>query len=396
MMISRGPVRVAGYWGFVVLGAGNTLLGPALLPILTTFHISPSGSGPLFVANTLGYTVAVLVGGPAGDHFGKRATLSLGALLYLIGLLGFAFSPAWIAAILASGVIGLGGGVIDSGSNAMMNDIAAPERHAAEQSFLHTFFGIGALLGPLLIGACLALRAGWRPAWIVAALATAVLVLFYSRLRLPERRVAAEPVSVRGVASLARDPLLLVLALMIGAYVGAEVLVGDWAATFLQGTHHLSKVAAATSVSLYWGGLAAGRFFSGLLTRWFTGRQLLIAYTALSVASTVALVGAPNALLALIALAITGIGYAAVFPLVMAIAGEVFPGMTGSTAGLLIAAASIMGTIFPWVGGVLVQYVDSRAAMLLALPATIVQLAVAFVLARTRGRFVAPLGRDAA
>src|SRR6185437_768199 len=156
--------------------------------------------------------------------------------------------------------------------------------------------------------------------------------------------------------------------------------------------YNMGKVVAATSVGLSWGGLALGRFFSGLLTRWFTGRQLLIAYTALSVASTVALVGAPNALLALIALAITGIGYAAVFPLVMAIAGEVFPGMTGSTAGLLIAAASIMGTIFPWVGGVLVQYVDSRAAMLLALPATIVQLVVAFILARKREVHLAPLG----
>ncbi|MGH2344143.1 MAG: MFS transporter, partial [Chloroflexota bacterium] len=260
---------------------------------------------------------------------------------------------------------------------------------------LHTFFGIGALLGPLLIGACLALHAGWRPAWIVAAFATLALVLLYSRLRLPERRVAAEPVSLGGVVSLAREPLLLVLALMIGAYVGAEVLVGDWAATFLQETHHLGKVSAATSVSLYWGGLAAGRLFSGVLTRWCSGRTLLIGYTGLSVAATVALVGAPTAPLALIALTITGIGYAAVFPLVMAIAGEVFPGMTGSAAGLLIAAASIMGTIFPWVGGVLVQYVDARAAMLLALPATIVQLAVAFVLARIRGRFVTPIGSAA-
>ncbi len=395
MEIAKGPVRVAGYWGFVVLGVGNTLLGPALLSILGTFHISPSGSGPLFVTNTLGYTAAVLVGGPAADHFGKRASLSLGALLYLIGLVCFALAPVWILAILACGVIGLGGGVIDSGSNATMNDIASPEGYAAEQSFLHTFFGIGALLGPLLIGACLALRAGWRPAWIVTAVAAAALVLLYSRLRLPVRRVAAEPVSLKGVVSLARDPLLLLLGLMIGAYVGAEVLVGDWVATFLQETYEMSKVAAATSVGLYWGGLALGRFFSGLLTRWFTGRQLLIAYTALSVAATIALVSAPNTPLVLIALTITGIGYAAVFPLVMAIAGEMFPGMTGSTAGLLIAAASIMGTIFPWVGGVLVQYVDSRAAMLLALPATIVQLLVAFILARKREAHLTPLGSAA-
>ena len=62
---------------------------------------------------------------------------------------------------------------------------------------------------------------------------------------------------------------------------------------------------------------------------------------------------------------------------------------------LLITAASIMGRIFPWVGGVLVQYVDSRAAMLLALPATLVQLVVAFILARKREANLEPLGSAA-
>ncbi|HEY8285628.1 MAG TPA: MFS transporter, partial [Chloroflexota bacterium] len=166
---------------------------------------------------------------------------------------------------------------------------------------------------------------------------------------------------------------------------GAEVLVGDWSATFLERIHGMDKVAAATSVSLYWGGLAAGRLLSGILSRWYNSRQLLIGYTGLSVLATVALVGAPNVPLALAALTLTGLGYAAVFPLVMAVAGEVFPAMTGSAAGLLIAAASIMGAVFPWVGGVLVQYADSRAAMLLALPATLAQLAIALVLARARG-----------
>ena len=118
-------------------------------------------------------------------------------------------------------------------------------------------------MGPLLIGACLALRAGWRPAWIASQEhgngGAGPLLLPFTPSGTARGRRAGERAG--GSDFVARDPLLLVLALMIGAYVGAEVLVGDWAATFLQGTHHLSKVAAATSVSLYWGGLAAGRLF---------------------------------------------------------------------------------------------------------------------------------------
>ncbi len=382
MTLARGPVRVAAYWGFIVIGAGNTLLGPALLSILGTYHIAPSGSGPLFLAATLGYLLAVLIGGPAGDRWDRRLLLLGGAALYVVGALGFALAPIWILAVLAAIVMGLGGGVIDSGTNALANDIASPEGHATEQSLLHTFFGVGALLGPLLIGACLALHAGWRPAYAVTALAAVVLCGLLSRLRLPARATTSTPVGLRSVLTLAAHPLILMLGLMLGVYVGAELLVGDWAATFLQRIHHLDNVAAATGVGLYWGGLAGGRLLSALLTRWFTGGVLLTGSTVLSLVASIGLVLAPNAPLALVALTATGVGYAAIFPLAMAVAGEVFPEFTGSAAGLLIASASVMGAIFPWLGGVLVQYADARAAMVLALPAAVVMLALALVLQR--------------
>jgi fucose permease len=387
VLTNRALTRVAAYWSFIVIGAGNVFLGPALSPLMVAFHVSPSASGLLFIASTLGYLVGVLVGGPSGDRWGRRAVLLTGAVLYGLGLAAFGLAEAWGAIVAAMFVMGAGGGVLDSGSNALINDLAAPSKHAMEQNLLHTFFGIGALIGPLLIGASLAAHGGWRPAYLIGAAGSLVLVLLLARVRLPrpEPRASSASVGPRTVLAMAGHPLILLLGLMIGAYTGAEVLVGDWAATYLHQIQHLDAVAAATSVSLFWGGLAGGRLLSAILSRWLSGHVLLIGTSALSLIATTALVLAPSAPVALIALAAAGLGFAAIFPLVMALAGEVFPDATGSVAGLLIACASLAGAAFPWLAGVLVQYANARVALIPPIAASLLLVVMALRPQQPRG-----------
>lgn len=375
-------LRPSAYWGFVVLGVAGTLLGPALLPMLAEFHASPSQTGVLFLASSFGYVFAVLIGGPAGDRWSRGLLLRTGAVVLCAGLALMAVVPAWGLVAASLCVVSIGSGIIDSGSNALMIDIAPPEGHAREQSMLHAFFGFGALVGPLLIGGFLALHMSWRCAYAVDAAATAVLIFLYARAPLPKHRIRAQRVGAMSVARLAMCPLILALGLLMCSYVGAEVLLGDWSAAYMQDVHGLSKVAAATSVSLYWGGLAAGRLLSAYATRWFTGRALLFLTCAFSFVACCALVFAPNAPIALVGLAACGLGYAAIFPLAMAAAGEVFPEVAGSVAGLLIAGAAVFGALIPWIGGVLVQYTNARIALMLSLPCGVVMLAISWMLYR--------------
>jgi len=377
-------VRLSAYWCFIVLGIGGTLLGPALSSILADFKLTPADAGQLFFASALGYLIAVLVGGPSGDHWDRRIVLLAGAALMCAGFVAVFIAPIWILVVIAFVVAGLGSGVVDSSTNAMINDISASDDKAREQSLLHASFGFGALLGPLVIGATLALNAGWRPAYACAAVGAFALVVLFARLQLPARPESHPHVNISSVILLALNPFVLLLALMMGAYVGAELLLGDWSATYMQRIHHLDKASAATSVSLYWGGLAVGRLLSAYATKWFTGRVLLVMTCVLSLVASSLLVVAPNVGVALFALALSGIGYAAVFPLVMAVAGEVFPEVSGSIAGLLIGAASIFGAAVPWLGGIVVQYSDARAAMALSIPATVIMVIVAVMMLSDR------------
>ena len=289
-------LRPTAYWGFIVLALPGTMLGPSLLPMLADFHMTPASTGPLFFAMSCGYIVAALVGGPAGDHLGRAVLLPAGAVILGVGLLGVAVVPAWALLALCLFTMNIGGSIIDTGSNALISDVAQPEHRAREQSLLHASFGFGALLGPLITGAFLATHHGWRGPFALSALCALVLFLLYRKAPIPSRsaRESKETVSLRSVARLARMPFMLVLIVLIGVYVGAEILVGDWAAAYLQGTQQMASAAAATCVSLYWAGLAAGRLLSALATRWLTGRALLLVSCVVSLGASVLTVSCPE------------------------------------------------------------------------------------------------------
>jgi fucose permease len=389
---SRQRVRISAYSGFIVIGIGGTILGPALLQLLSDYQMPPSGAGALFFAGTAGYMLAVLTGGPASDRIGKGFVLATGAVVYALGLAGVALAPSWLLAVLAFFIAGAGNGSIDSGMNALTNDNSPPEGHAREQSLLHAFFGLGALLGPLLIGLLLAAHRGWRPAYLLDGAGAAVLFLLLLGLRVPARAAHQERVALKEIVALTRSRQVALFCGMIGLYVGAELVIGDWGAAYLQRVQDLNSVVAATSLSLFWAALMVGRLLSALLTRWYNSLQLLSGSIALSLIFSVLLVLAPTSWVALLALIGCGLGFAAVFPLLMALAGERFPHLTGSMAGLLTAAAALAGALLPWIGGVLVQAYDARAAIILA-PLCSAGMLVGLTALQHRERRVAPAVR---
>ena len=281
----------------------------------------------------------------------------------LLGLASFAPRHSWWVLVLAQFVIGLGTGVLESCTNALANDIARPGGHAGEQNLLHAFYGLGAILGPLLIGASLASGHGWRPAFAAGAAGAAVLVVLLTRIRVPQRPEGAVVVSARSLLALASNPLVLVLGLIIGLYVGEEMTIGNWAATYLQRVQGLRGDLAAGCVGLYWGALAGGRLLAALASRVLTALQILIGSATLALASTMLLLCAPSAPVALVALVLCGLGFAATYPTTMALAGVWFPQATGSVAALLVTASSVMSSLVPMVSGVLVQAFNARIGL---------------------------------
>ena len=349
---ARRPVRRVAAWGFLALGLVISMLGPALPGLRETFGLGLAEVGLLALVNSAGYVVSVFLGGLAADRWGRRPLLLAGAGLLAAGAALICQAPNWALELLSSSLVGIGGGLVDGPVNALINEHSGEQR-GADLNLTHGFFGVGAVIGPLLAGVMLAAGLSWRWLYLPGALLAVVLIWLTVRLSLgPERVTAAGGGHGRAVL---RAPVIWLLAVVLCLYVGVELMIGTWAFSHLRLAFAAGDGAAGIGTAVYWGGITLGRFLIGLLGARLSAHQLIVGNVVGAAAALGLLVAVPTLPLAVGALALVGLALANIFPAVVAVGGEVYPQAAGTVSGTLIAAGGVGGAVFPWLTGVVAE-----------------------------------------
>ena len=81
-----------------------------------------------------------------------------------VALLGFSLSHSFIILCVLAVPYGLGAGAVDAAFKIIMLHYIIPQKH---MSWLHCFWGVGASIGPYIIGTCMAHGLGWRGGYSV-------------------------------------------------------------------------------------------------------------------------------------------------------------------------------------------------------------------------------------
>jgi fucose permease len=361
-----------GYCGFVLIG-WNVVLLPSLIRSLEhDFGQSDASFGLLYFIGALSYGAGTMGGGLITERVGRKVVLAAGALLAALGLSAAALAPSWIPFVLASVLVSCGAGTIDSGTNALFLDLYREARGGA-LNFLHLFFGVGALIAPFLIGVLITAGVSWRALLFATAAGFLVLVVLMSTAAMPSGRHVAGSVSGSD-AELSRSEWSLVpfvaLAFCIGLYVASEVGVSNWLVKLLSS----ASVETATRVlSVFWAGLSLGR----LLSRWVAERFDYFTFTiGCIILSSLALAGAvvvPWLAVAAALYGLTGLFFGPIFPMIMALGGDIYPHRLAALSGGLTTSAVAGGLIYPPLMGIMAAQVGLRVGMmgaaLLGIPA---------------------------
>ena len=330
---------------FVLLGLTDSGLGVAWPSMRSIFDRDIADLGLMLAFLSLGYLTASTGFGRLHARFGTGRLLVGGGVALSLGVLGLVAAGGWPLVPISTGVIGLGAGLVDVGMNAH----AALEFDRGSINLLHAAYGLGATFGPLLITASLAIGSTWRGGYGVVAAAQlgAVYLIWRGREGWRARDPLEEAVGPEPGRRFVVPGMVAVFLL----YTGLEVGTGQWAYTLLVDGRDLSTVAAGIWVSLYWGGLTVGRLAGGYLGERLTASRMLDL-------SVLAALGGLTFLwlnpldLGMIGLPLAGLGFATVFPTMVALTPARI-GRVRSTRviGYQLAAANIGAATIPWILG---------------------------------------------
>ena len=136
----------------------------------------------------LGFSFGQLLWGPISDRYGRRSSVAVGLVLFVIGSAGCALSGSALAMIGWRVVQALGACASVALSRAMVRDLYQGVRAAQMLSILITVMAVAPLVGPLLGGQIVAL-AGWRAIfWTLVGIG---IVTFAALFTIPETLPAA-------------------------------------------------------------------------------------------------------------------------------------------------------------------------------------------------------------
>lgn len=314
------------YLTFISLGLPDTLLGTAWPVMQLEYGARLETAGILSMTIAMGTIISSLVGGRLLKRFGTGNVTFVSVLMTASALLGFYFAPSVAWLIICAIPLGLGAGAVDTG----LNDYVAINYKAHHMSWLHSFWGVGATLGPIIMSRFIIEESAWREGYfLIAAIQFTLVVILFLTLPLWKKvaknddMLSAEETkvvknTVNHEADQEQKPLrikgvkLALLSFLF--YCGVESAVGLWGSSFLVNIKGLNPATAAQWVSLYYGGITIGRFITGFITFRMTNPTLI------RVGQVTALTGAiilflplPSSFL-LVAFVMIGLGLAPIFP----------------------------------------------------------------------------------
>ena len=328
---------------------GGCLTVPGtLLPVLVdAFRIRLVEAGSMFALQATAYVLSVASAGPVIQRCGMRAVLSIGMLGFAAGFAGFGVVSTWLGGATMMFISGLGFGVVEVALNTLLIAIGGARR-ANFLNLAQFFFAVGAFVGPAAAARAVAGGVSWRTVFGVAGgLAAAVALGWTLQPIRHAARVDDSPAQAK--ATPLRSKLTVVMALMLAAYVGAEMGIGGWLSKYMVEVRGVGLSYAGTTVSLYWMGLAAGRLILSATSQYFTEQRLVLGLTICAAAAFALGLVTQQPALAVAAFAVTGLGFSGIFPGVIALAGRCHPQNVAGITSVVITGAGLGGIFIPWV-----------------------------------------------
>jgi FHS family L-fucose permease-like MFS transporter len=338
------------FFAFFVMGfvdAVGTLVGFAK----NEYQLSGFMAGLLPFFGFIAFALFSVPGGVLMDKKGKKFLMLLSLAIVLVGEALPAMTTGYVMLVAAIFLIGVGMTLLQVAGNPIMRDVSEEGRFARNLTFAQFVKGLGSIAGPAVAIALVARGLPWNSIFSVFGVVVAITLAGVAFLRVEEKKGDDKaPASIGSSFALLGHPYVFMMILGLFLYVGAEVGVNSWIATFLNQKFQFDLGSLATGgIAFFFVALSIGRLIGSAVLNFMSARQFLVVTAILSVLGTLGIMlGSKEVVVASIFL--TGLGFGNVFPLVFSILIDKMPERSAELSGLLCMAIA-GGALMPLVMG---------------------------------------------
>lgn len=335
-MYNAKAVFMAACAGMLLFGISLITLGSVATNLKAKYGLDDLAAGTLFSILPLGILTGSLLFGPVCDRYGYKRLLMLACLGMFAGFQGIAYAGSLTILKICIYIFGVGGGVINGATNAVVSDIST-ENKGANLSLLGVFFGIGALGMPLLLGL---LSKVFQPLQVVAFVGWLTLAtgLFYAFIAFPPGK--PQGAAVAGWRSLFK-PLLLLISFFLFFQSSLEAIINNWTTTYLAHRGVMSESSALYALSLHVAGMVVMRLLTGSVLRSVSHIRILWVCLVMLVAGIVLMQIGDSQGVIIAGLILSGAGLAGGFPIMLGFVGERFAALSGTAFSFVFTIALV-------------------------------------------------------
>ena len=347
------------YLAFISLGLPDSMLGSAWPSMFVDFGVPVSYAGIVSAIIALGTIFSSLFSDRVTSFLGASKTTAISSAITALSLLGFALSTEFWMICIISIPYGLGAGSVD----AALNNYVSLHFSSKHMNWLHCMWGLGAAIGPFVMGNVLTRGFNWSTGYTVVSV-TQLVIAFLLFLSLPiwkkpsvvaQSEEEHQPIPLKSIVKIQGVKAVMIT---FFCYCALEQTLGQWAGSYFYGYLNMGMDTSASLAAVYYLGITVGRLVNGFLTIRFSDRTLVrggMVGIGLGIVVMLLPVGLYGAVAGIV---LVGLGSAPIYPCIIHSTPAIF-GEERSQAviGIEMASAYVGFCVMPPLFGLLADFV---------------------------------------
>ena len=356
------------YLMFMMFAMTSDSVGEIIKEVKVSFSVTNAQASLMHSLPMLGIALSGLLLGFLADKLGRKPTIIIGLALFGAACYSFLIANDFLLIVSLMSLSGVAVGIFKTGALALIGDIStSTKQHTATMNGAEAFFGVGAIIGPLIVAYLIHQGVAWQWLYVIAGGVCTVLIIGALLVKYPSyNKVTADSsdkVSVLQSLLLMKNPYALGFSVGAFLYVAAESAIYVWMpsylvcdATSIKSTYDcytqgFSQTLAIYSVTAFFILRAAGRFVGIWMMSRFNWTLVLMLFSgAIVVCFALGLWGGKQ--LALYLFPLTGVFMSVIYPTFNSKGISCFPKhQHGSVAGVILFFTAAGAAAGPFIMG---------------------------------------------